>query len=215
MVVSCDGSATLNGDEPKSGWGFTASLPFYDRLLDFCGPTILTSGDEAFVGATRHSNNVGEITALYFALNFISELLSSDTGSCLQLILQDSGIRQNVAGIPLRGGPQGLPAVTQADHFRHLLQSIRSLSIVIEFDSQYAADVVRRHIRARRNLSLVIRTRQIPDSIDHHITWTKVVSHTGAVLNDRADHLADCGANRLSSPLSSASTVSRWARASR
>ena len=68
---------------------------------------------------------------------------------------------------------------------------------IIEYDSEYAAGVIQRRTRARQNLRLVLRARHIYDQISSFIEWRKVESHTGQFLNERADHLANCGANGM------------------
>ena len=67
MVLSCDGSASSD----SSGWGFTVAGSAIPQVYDFCGPTALdhTAGD--FICAIMHTNTVGELSALFFALSWI------------------------------------------------------------------------------------------------------------------------------------------------
>lgn len=69
-------------------------------------------------------------------------------------------------------------------------------TITIEYDSQYAADVIRKIIRPRTNLSISLRARDVMDQVAPLIQWRKVASHTGQFLNERADLLANCGAGQ-------------------
>ena len=79
---------------------------------------------------------------------------------------------------------------------------------MVEYDSAYAAGVAQRHIRARANLQLVLRLRHIFDQVAGRVVFRKVESHTGQFLNERADHLADCGASGI---LRDPANVYRWA----
>ena len=40
-------------------------------MFDFCGPTILDCSAPGFLGARRHTNNVGEVAALLLALRWV------------------------------------------------------------------------------------------------------------------------------------------------
>ena len=66
-VLSCDGSARAD----SSGWGFTVAGTALTSILDFCGPTAIDPCTATFIGASGHTNNVGELAALYFALCWI------------------------------------------------------------------------------------------------------------------------------------------------
>eukprot|EP00959_Pyramimonas_sp_CCMP1952_P412069 8634773-Pyramimonas_sp.AAC.1 len=79
---------------------------------------------------------------------------------------------------------------------------------VLEYDSTYAADVIRRRVRPRRNLTLVLRSRRILDRVRSPIAWKKVSSHTGHYLSERADQLAARGAAGMSVQ---GASVFRWA----
>ncbi|CAK0864590.1 unnamed protein product, partial [Prorocentrum cordatum] len=148
-----------------SGWGLTVAAPGGHALLDYCGPTVTNVSDPCYIGATQHSNNVGELSALFFGLSW------------------------------LRG---------------HLSTAARQpAKAIIEYDSEYAAGVIQRRTRARQNLTLVLRARHIYDQISSSIEWRKVESHTGQFLNERADHLANCGASGMYCGLPDAT---RWAQ---
>ena len=82
------------------------------------------------------------------------------------------------------------------------------LSFVLEYDSAYAADVIRRLARPRRNLTLVLRSRRILDRVRFHIDWVQINSHTGKFQNERADQLAACGAAGI---VVQNGSVIRWA----
>ena len=69
--------------------------------------------------------------------------------------------------------------------------------VVVEYDSDYAANTTRGSFRARANTSLVIAARSALYGISSQIQWRKVKSHTGLFLNDRADSLANCGAGGI------------------
>ena len=71
------------------------------------------------------------------------------------------------------------------------------LQVVLEYDSDYAANSLRRFVAPRCNIALIVKGRTICDMVSHRITWRKVVSHTGLLLNDRADTLANCGAYNI------------------
>ena len=116
--------------------------------MDFCGPTILDPASPCFVGATLHSNNVGEILALIHALAWFS-------------------------------------------------RSKLDCTCILEYDSEYAALSVQRLYRGKANVRLVLTARNLYDSVAHKIVWRKVESHTGQFLNERADHLAELGANGI------------------
>ena len=143
LVISCDGSyfASLG----LSGWGFTVARQGIQRLCDFSGSTVIDPHAADFIGATAHSNNVGELLALIYAMSW----------------LQQYGME-----------------------FR----------CVIEYDSEFAAQTVQRIYNTRSHLGLVLKARRLHDALSNQIFWRKVSSHTGQYLNDRADHLAKCGA---------------------
>ena len=71
LVLSCDGSARVGPDTEASGWGFTVASSSWTSLRDFCGPTVLDPNDPGYIGAARHCNYVGELSALYFALCWV------------------------------------------------------------------------------------------------------------------------------------------------
>ena len=133
LVISCDGSFRGNDD---SGLGFTIASNEWPRLLYFCGPTVLSTDDDTFIGACRHSSNVGEISAMLLALLWGDDHLRST-----------------------------LPASTSAEG---------SCSVVIEYDSEHAADVIRRRTRATSNLNLVLRARHVYDRVAHRLVWRKI-----------------------------------------
>ena len=158
-TLSADGSFCKN----SSGWGFTVSQSSNAELSDFCGPVVLDPQASDFVGASRHTNNVGELCALLFALHWIHDHVALE-------------------------------------------------SFVLEFDSMYASDAIRRRSRTRTNLSLVLRARSVLDSImskGAKISWHKVEAHVGFFLNERADQLAGCGSAGIcvGGPL-----INEWAR---
>ena len=101
------------------------------------------------------------------------------------------------------------------DHMGSMLSagsSVEDLPVaVIEFDSEYAADVIRRLARARSNLRPVLKARHIFDQVAHNLVWRKVESHTHQFLNERADMLANCGASGIASGLAE---TRRWAQPS-
>ena len=88
----------------------------------------------------------------------------------------------------------------------------RSLpSAVIEFDSTFASDAVRRLSRPRTNLVLVLRARTVVDACAAagiNLFWHKVAAHRGFYLNERADQLANCGAAGM---IVDADAIRRWA----
>ncbi len=69
LVLSCDGSYLARED--ASGWGFSVCGTRMPRVYDYCGPTILDPTSEFYVGATQHTNNVGELLALIFAISWL------------------------------------------------------------------------------------------------------------------------------------------------
>ena len=66
----------------------------------------------------------------------------------------------------------------------------------IRYDSEVAASLVQRKYRANANFRLVLNARDAYDTTTTRcpIAWQHVHSHTGDVLNDRADALAKHGA---------------------
>ncbi len=82
-MVSCDGSF----DGARSGWGFTVAKLFDVDLKDYCGPTVLDTSDRNYIGALQHSNHVGELSALHFALKWIRDNTAHDE----QVILEYEG----------------------------------------------------------------------------------------------------------------------------
>jgi ribonuclease HI len=82
-------------------------------------------------------------------------------------------------------------------------------NIVLEYDSQYAADVIRRITRPRTNLTVIINARGVYDQVAEFISWRQVASHTGQFLSERADLLANCGANGI---FSGRDDIIRWAK---
>ena len=165
LVISCDGSYRLQSG--CSGWGFTIASTLWRCLRDFCGPTVLVPNDPCFLGASRHSNNVGEVTSIFLALCWLFNFEKAPPASFSRLI-----------------------------------------PVVIEFDSQYAFDVISRRSRVSVNIALVLNARHIYDKVRHLVSWRKVSSHTNLYLNDRADHLAKCGAEGIYAGYSS---VMEWA----
>jgi ribonuclease HI len=157
IVVSVDGSCLQVDDTLTSGWGFTALTAESSMLIDVSGPVVLAPLDLLYVGASRHTNNVGELTALVFALRWIASLVC---------------------------------------------RRIRIL-----YDSEYAASLTRRLWRPSSNFSLVLAAREALDVLtarEISIDWIHLDSHTGHVLNERADVLAKFGARhglRCSLPL--------------
>ena len=67
-MISCDGSCFADSDQ--SGWGFTVSHRAATHLQDYCGPTVVEPSTLGYIGATIHSNNVGELEALIFAMSW-------------------------------------------------------------------------------------------------------------------------------------------------
>jgi len=67
-----------------------------------------------------------------------------------------------------------------------------------DYDSDYAANLVQRIYRPSCNFSLVIATRDAFDALRpfYQVSWNHVFSHTGDLLNERADLLAKVGARR-------------------
>ena len=149
LVVSFDGSYTLDatGVSSRAGWGFTVAAPSSGFLADFCGPVVVSPFADFFIGAERATNNTAELSALTYALRWVSYF----TGSC---------------------------------------------TVIIEFDSTYAANVGRRLYRAASNFALVLSARAAVDAAgaERVLQWSHIDSHTGNLLNDRADGLAKFGA---------------------
>eukprot|EP00930_Biecheleria_cincta_P047949 TRINITY_DN3334_c0_g1_i5.p1 TRINITY_DN3334_c0_g1~~TRINITY_DN3334_c0_g1_i5.p1 ORF type:complete len:237 (+),score=31.87 TRINITY_DN3334_c0_g1_i5:83-793(+) len=69
VTISCDGSC----DGTSSGWGFTVAKHDCLQLEDYCGPTTLDSSSFLFIGADVHTNNVGELSAIFFALCWVAD----------------------------------------------------------------------------------------------------------------------------------------------
>ena len=74
--------------------------------------------------------------------------------------------------------------------------------MVIEFDSEYAAGIVRRSLAPKENLRLAIACRAALDDVTATIIWWGALAHTGLALNERADRLAKCGARQISRGMS-------------
>ena len=82
--IYTDGSYTASINQ--AGWGFavlhpsTSTLPITDQhpTHTHYGPVILSKTDPSFLGATRMSNNTGELTAIGEALRWISTHQPSD-----------------------------------------------------------------------------------------------------------------------------------------
>jgi len=67
----------------------------------------------------------------------------------------------------------------------------------LEYDSQYAADVVRKVSRPHTNLTLVLQARRAFEDCESRgisVLFVKVRGHSNNALNDRADGLAEAGA---------------------
>ena len=67
FVLSCDGSARADA----SGWGFTVAGTALAGVLDYCGPIVIDHTADAFIGAFVHTNNVGELAVVFYALSWI------------------------------------------------------------------------------------------------------------------------------------------------
>ncbi len=65
-----------------------------------------------------------------------------------------------------------------------------------EYDSDYAANMSRRVWRPKENVVLILAVRRQLDIVSRRapVAWKHVFSHTGDLLNDRADLLAKVGA---------------------
>jgi len=68
ITVSVDGSCSGT----DAGWGFTVAIQGESSLRDFCGPIITCNSHVDYLGATHHSNNVGELTAALLGLAWVS-----------------------------------------------------------------------------------------------------------------------------------------------
>ena len=148
LLVSVDGSCLQTDETLSSGWGFTVISPDSHSLLDAAGPVVLGPLDPLFVGASRHTNNCGELAALVFAFRWVA----TSTHCCRLRVL---------------------------------------------YDSEYAANLTSRRWRPSSNFSLVLAARAALDVLTARgvvVDWVHIDSHTGHVLNERADRLAKFGA---------------------
>ena len=72
-------------------------------------------------------------------------------------------------------------------------------TVTLDYDSNWAADLVQRRSRPRCHFRLVLEARRAFDAATSRtiIVWRKIAAHTGSQLNERADVLAKCGATYL------------------
>ena len=75
FVIATDGSAT----DSSAGWGPCIARQSINHLLDFCRPTALNALAPSCVGATCHTNNVGELTAILFTLRWVALRTRNET----------------------------------------------------------------------------------------------------------------------------------------
>ena len=75
LVIATDGSAR----DSSSGWGFCVARQSLNYLIVFCGPTELNALAPSYVSATCHTNNVGELTAILFALRWVALRTRNET----------------------------------------------------------------------------------------------------------------------------------------
>ena len=67
-------------------------------------------------------------------------------------------------------------------------------SVILEYDSEYAASLAQGRARPRANISLVIALRSALRCLPCRLVFRKALSHSGLVLNEHADRLAAAGA---------------------
>ena len=93
--VYTDGSFTAASDdsEPTSGWGIVVISPS-EVVADYYGATCLDAASVDWIGARRHSNNVGELCAVFKALQYILDCVP--VGSDVHLVY-DSKYAANCA----------------------------------------------------------------------------------------------------------------------
>ena len=73
--------------------------------------------------------------------------------------------------------------------------------VVLEYDSEYAADIACLRSRPTCNLALGMRLRTMAARCGSRIQWRKARAHTGLTLNDHADALAKFGATGMTNVL--------------
>ena len=81
ISISTDGSASpeTKTAAAKSGWGFDLFGLQLVHGRDFYGPCILNPADPLFLGSQKHSNNVGELSAITHALRWALRHLRQGT----------------------------------------------------------------------------------------------------------------------------------------
>jgi len=88
--IYCDGSASHNGQtNAAAGWGYVVIVKrdqqgFFPHKhgIEYkrdCGPVITMGLDDDFIGATVHSNNTAELSALYHSLLTAKKIIN---GAC-------------------------------------------------------------------------------------------------------------------------------------
>ena len=138
LCFATDGSGASDG---KAGWGSSArrlqpgdedsAANSGPALTEECGPVITSPSQPEFLGATRGTNNTGELSAVYHALTAASDLVKPGEEV---LILADSRLAINTTlGV---WAPRTNKAIVAAN--RRALAKLKARGIVVRF----------RHVRA-------------------------------------------------------------------
>lgn len=188
---SCRKKSTESGSLWTSGWGFVvlkvknmdecSTIPGSVEVVhEACGGVVLSPYANQFLGATRDSNNTGELTAIGEALRWLLHVQSR--GDC-----NSSNSRS--------------PSDGEND--------ISGLPVVISCDSTYAVNSVLGVLNGEKNVELISSIREmyertlvlVSDAVSGAelpvvpgLIFAHVKGHSKHPWNDRADELANEGA---------------------
>ena len=133
LCFATDGSGADNG---KAGWGSSArrlqpgdedsAASSSPPLTEECGPVITSPSQPEFLGATRGTNNTGELSAVHHALTVASDLVKPSEEV---MILADSRLAINTTlGV---WAPRTNKAIVAAN--RRALAKLQARGIVVRF----------------------------------------------------------------------------------
>jgi ribonuclease HI len=179
---SCKDNSNVAHQVRPAGWGVVAvkctclnelDLPAVEVIDEFCGRVAVDprmTASQRFLGAEHGSNNTGELTAVAEALLWLRRLYDP---ACASFV--------NHVG----------SSVPTAE--------LRSLPVLINCDSVYAANAVLGVHNGLKNRALIDRTRAVFDAVRAAagpatgLVFAHVRGHSAHPWNDRADQLAELG----------------------
>ena len=185
---SCNMNNNINRMNRTAGWGVAMYMEHYIpggpavntfSLVELFGPVVTDSKSPFFMGASRHTNNTGELTAFGEAIIWLMSnwnQLCESTSTPLKNIVfhSDSDYAINAIIGTYRGS-------TNADLYSHIQKLLREFKLSLQ-----SSNFVRNDLPHARILIPTISIR-------------KVKAHSGIKGNEKADNLAELGQNKVCS----------------